>query len=77
MKMSTLMMEYNQKTKNNFLKTLVKDLLNSLFIKSYIRIYKLNNTYHTTTPQFNLMSDSELLDKKETNDVMFMEMPQE
>lgn len=71
------MMEYIQKTKNNFLKALVKDLLNSLFIKSYTRIYKLNNTYHTTTPQFDLLSDSELLNKKETNDVMYMKMPQE
>lgn len=77
MKMSTLMMEYNQKTKNNFLKALVKDLLNSLFIKSYIRIYKMNNTYQIITPHPNMLSDSELLNKKETNDAMYMEMPQE
>lgn len=77
MKMSTLMMEYNQKTKNKFLKTFVKDLLNRIFIKSYIRIYKLSDSCHSQAPSMNLLANSSFMKEKETDESIYMKMPHE
>lgn len=73
--MSILKMEYNQKTKNKFLKAFVKDLLNRIFIKSYIRIYKLNDDQHFQPPYLNLLSNSSIMDKKDTDENIYMKMP--